>query len=214
MFVAFDLETTGVDPFSDVPVSYAIVGEDYALVELVNPGRPIPSGASAIHGITDDMVANAISIDTAIELIVDSLHQLWDEHLVLVGMNVSYDLTIVATLAERLQIPFKVGPVLDVLVLDRHYDKWRKGKRNLESLCKWYGVELKDAHSADADASACLEILTKMRGRYPFNFSLKGNDLLREWYRDWLGGYSRYLEGLGKAPIPSGRYEWPVHARD
>ena len=43
-FVAFDLETTGVDPFSDVPVSYAIVSSDLKMVELINPGCSIPEG--------------------------------------------------------------------------------------------------------------------------------------------------------------------------
>ncbi|HEY1645935.1 MAG TPA: exonuclease domain-containing protein [Candidatus Saccharimonadales bacterium] len=214
-FVAFDLETTGVDPFSDVPVSYAIVQPGFDCVGLVNPGRKIPEGASSIHGITDDHVKDSPLLADSVAFIVDTLNSLWQEGAIIVGMNVSYDLTMIDVLRRQLtNLSMPIGPILDVLVLDRHYDKWRKGKRNLTSLAKWYGVELTNAHSADADCYACLEILTKMRGRYPFNFSLKDNFLLREWYRDWLSGYSTYQEGLGKDPIPKGRYEWPVHSAD
>jgi DNA polymerase III epsilon subunit-like protein len=213
-FVAFDLETTGVDPFSDVPVSYAIVGGGLHYVDVVNPGIPIPQAASEIHGITDDKVKDGMSLAYATFVLVTTLTGVWQQGGILVGMNVSYDLTMLDTLAKKFDLELPIGPILDILVLDRHYDKWRKGKRNLTSLSKWYGVELTNAHSADADCYACLEILTKMRGRYPFNFSLKGNDLLREWYQEWLSGFSTYQEGLGKDPIPKGRYEWPVHSAD
>lgn len=220
-FVAFDLETTGVDPFSDVPVSYALVtrevitGSDYPYsVGYINPGISIPEAASAIHGITDDHVKDAMTLDYATQVLIDSLHAVWYDGRILVGMNVSYDLTMVDSLAKRFGLHLNIGPVLDVLVLDRHYDKWRKGKRNLTSLAKWYGIELTNAHSADADCYACLEILTKMRRRYPFGFSLKDNAVLREWYREWLSSFSTYQEGLGNGPIPKGRYEWPVHSAD
>ena len=214
-FIAFDLETTGVDPFSDVPVSYAIVSSYLKIVELINPGCSIPEGASAIHGITDDHVKDAIPLEQGVSFIVQAINTLWQDGAILVGMNVSYDLTMLDVLRRRYtELSMPIGPILDVLVLDRHYDKWRKGKRNLTSLAKWYGVELTNAHSADADCYACLDILTKMRGRYPFNFSLKDNAILRAWYRDWLSGYSTYQEGLGNAPIAKGRYEWPVHSAD
>src|SRR5580700_10696910 len=54
--LGFDLETTGIDRFSDVPVSYALVRVEGAQVVqrdtwLVDPGREIPDGATAIHGI-------------------------------------------------------------------------------------------------------------------------------------------------------------------
>lgn len=213
-FVAFDLETTGIDPFKDIPVSYAFVGGDLRIVEYCNPGRSIPSGATAIHKITDSMVSNATPIDSAIEFVIESLHTIWLQGDIICGMNVSYDLTMVATLARRLGLEFGMGPVVDILVLDRHYDKWRKGSRNLTAMCNHYGVSLDNAHSAEFDCKATLDILSAMRERYEFGFSLKGNEQLRAWYRDWLKGYSEYLVKQGKEPIPKGRYEWPVHSED
>ena len=70
-YVVFDLETTGVNPDRDdiieisaVKVCDHVITEEYST--LVNPGKHIPAGATAVNGITDDMVADAPDIGTAI----------------------------------------------------------------------------------------------------------------------------------------------------
>ena len=60
----FDLETTGVNVVKDRIVEIAILkllpnGNREGKTWLVNPGMPIPKGASDVHGITDDKVADA-----------------------------------------------------------------------------------------------------------------------------------------------------------
>ena len=60
----FDLETTGVNVVTDRIVEIAILkllpnGNREGKTWLVNPGCPIPKGASDVHGITDDKVADA-----------------------------------------------------------------------------------------------------------------------------------------------------------
>jgi DNA polymerase-3 subunit epsilon len=64
--VVIDTETTGVVPGVDdvVQLGIARFPSDRELLPsvgswLVNPGRPIPPEATAIHGITDDMVRDA-----------------------------------------------------------------------------------------------------------------------------------------------------------
>lgn len=56
-----DTETTGISSQSHTIVEIAIVDDSgrALLNTLVNPGRPIPSDASAIHGIDDVMVLGA-----------------------------------------------------------------------------------------------------------------------------------------------------------
>src|SRR4051794_24967185 len=61
--VFFDLETTGVDVAKDRIVEISATklfpdGTKTELYHLINPGMPIPEGASNIHGITDDKVAD------------------------------------------------------------------------------------------------------------------------------------------------------------
>lgn len=56
-----DLETTGTDPESDRIVEMASLrpSDEEPLVRRFHPGRPIPSGATAVHGIADADVADA-----------------------------------------------------------------------------------------------------------------------------------------------------------
>ena len=59
-----DLETTGTDTREDRIVEVAVLtvypgGTAVSFVRRVNPGRPIPAGASAVHGITDADVADS-----------------------------------------------------------------------------------------------------------------------------------------------------------
>ena len=59
----FDLETTGVNITTDRIVEISILkvypnGNKESKTWLVNPEMPIPAEVSAIHGITDDKVAN------------------------------------------------------------------------------------------------------------------------------------------------------------
>ena len=60
-FVAFDLETTGTKPQKDMIVEVGAVLFDGSCAvrsygSLINPGLPIPPDASAVNGITDEMV--------------------------------------------------------------------------------------------------------------------------------------------------------------
>ncbi len=222
--VAFDLETTGVDPFVDAPVSFAFAWRDVsgavaADSGLVDPGRAIPAGATRVHGITDAMVAGAPGLASAIPDLADRLEAIWREGGVVVGMNVAYDLTMVDTLLGRLGLARLgergVGAVADVLVLDRHVDRYRRGKRTLSDLCAHYGVALDGAHSAAEDAAASLELFERLVERYP-ELAATPTERLTEtlagWHRDWLAGFSRYLERKGEGPVDPGRYDWPLHA--
>jgi DNA polymerase-3 subunit epsilon len=227
-YVGFDLETTGISSFNDAPVSYGFVEHQHDSTGVlsvkeggyVNPGVAIPEGASAIHGITDDMVADAPPLRETVEFIAERIAWIWNQGGVIVGMNVGYDLTMVNVLCCRLGLSTleergSVGPVMDVLVLDRHYDKWRKGSRKLTDLCLHYGVTLGSAHSASADAEASLEVFEALVRKYPQITRIpyaKINITLRTWYQDWLSSFSGYLEKKGEAPIGVGRYAWPIHA--
>src|SRR5271157_1238225 len=57
--LGLDFETTGVDRFNDVPVSYALVLVVRGIVVtswsgLIDPGREIPAEATEVHGISTE----------------------------------------------------------------------------------------------------------------------------------------------------------------
>jgi DNA polymerase III subunit epsilon len=71
-YAVVDVETTGFSPTADRIVEVACVALDGTRTvdrwsTLVNPGRPIPDRASAIHGITDAMVAGAPPLAVALD---------------------------------------------------------------------------------------------------------------------------------------------------
>jgi DNA polymerase III epsilon subunit-like protein len=70
-YCVIDVETTGFSPVNDriVEIACALVDGDRVVdrwATLVNPRMAIPAGATAVHGITDQMVAGAPGIGSAL----------------------------------------------------------------------------------------------------------------------------------------------------
>lgn len=60
--IFLDTETTGLsDTDTIVDIALVDIDENVIFQSLVNPNKPIPKSATAVHGITDDMVADAPS---------------------------------------------------------------------------------------------------------------------------------------------------------
>jgi DNA polymerase-3 subunit epsilon len=224
--VGFDFETTGVDAYNDVPVSYAMTTQRIAnglstfvdRVSFVNPGRPIPAGAAAVHGITDFMVADAPGLHESALSVRDQIFTLWADGGVLVGMNLVYDLTMLDSVCRREGIEglrgLDLGPIADIYVMDKAVDRYRKGKRNLSSLCEHYGVTITNAHTAEADTQASLEVLDAMIGRLPEVANLETSQIngqLAAWHRESSQSLSEYFAKNGKNPIDPRQFAWPLY---
>jgi len=137
---------------------------------LINPGVDIPDEATAIHGITT-LQAKEHGEDPigALDIIAHDLARLFLAHIPVVGTNVCFDFTILdrelrrhglPTLDERIGRP--IGPIVDVLVLDRWLDPYRKGGRKLTDLCAQYGVKIDGAHDSAFDALAAARVAYRM----------------------------------------------------
>ncbi|MGW2535323.1 exonuclease domain-containing protein [Streptomyces sp. NPDC001499] len=174
--LAFDLETTGTDVETDRIVTAAVVrleadgSVSAELTWLLDPGVAIPEQASAIHGISTERAReHGLPAAAAIEEITRAVADGLRSGTPLVVMNARYDLSLldrecrrygVDSVSERLgDAP---SPVIDPLVIDKHVDKYRKGKRALHALCAHYGVRLDDAHDARADAVAAARVVRRM----------------------------------------------------
>lgn len=163
--VAFDLETTGTDVDHDRIVQIALVrvapdGRRATFESLVNPQRPIPPEATAVHGITD---ADVKDKPTFSRLRPEIEEMLKDADLA--GYNsIRFDLPMLEAELRR------SGGRLDLRGV-RHLDAMRifhtMERRDLTAALKFYcDKELTEAHDALADVNATLEVLDAQLGRY------------------------------------------------
>lgn len=161
----FDLETTGLDVERDRIVEIAIVkmfpdGRRERYLQRVNPGVPIPPEAARVHGIRDEDVASAPGFS---EIAAEVEHLL--EGADLAGFNAArFDLPLLAAEFARAgrTLPLDGRAVLDAALIFH-----RKEPRHLAAALRFYcGRDLAGAHSADADAEACLDILEAQLARY------------------------------------------------
>ncbi len=161
----FDLETTGVNVVTDRIVEIAILkllpnGNKESKTWLVNPGMPIPKGASDVHGITDDKVADAPLFK---QLSGEIHHYIKDCDLA--GFNSDrFDIPLLAEEFMRAEVDFDLNrhKTIDVQTIFHKMEK-----RTLGAALKFYcDKELINAHSAMADTEATCDVLLAQLERY------------------------------------------------
>ena len=160
-----DLESTGSDPATDRVVEVAVVsiapdGTEDLFATRVNPGRPIPAAATAIHGIGDADVRDAPTFPALAPALARRL-----AGCDLAGFGiVGFDLPLLAAEFGRAGVPFALAgrAVLDALAVYRRFEA-----RTLAAAVGFYlGREHTHAHAAAADAAAAAEVLDRQVGRY------------------------------------------------
>lgn len=168
--LAFDLETTGVSTNNDRIVQVALIGAkaDGSTVHydvLVNPQRPIPMGASRVHGIFDSKVRG----EPVFKHYAAELFDLMDGA-VIVGHNArKFDMPLLENEYYRCgMVPPKPLVVLDTLEAVRRLKIARP--HNLGAQCALHGIDLSNAHDAAADAAASLLLLWKVMRDHPSSF--------------------------------------------
>ena len=160
--LSFDLETTGISTSSDRVVQIALVGAEadgtpVHYEQIVNPRRPIPYGASNVHGIFDADVRGKGDFSTIAEEVTQLI-----EGSVIVGHNVRrFDLEMLENeflrLGKRMPRP---KAVMDTYELVRRLNVPRPHK--LGALCSRHGIALENAHTAAADAAASLLLFWRL----------------------------------------------------
>jgi DNA polymerase-3 subunit epsilon len=215
--LSFDTETTGVDVSEDRIITAHIVQigpSGIVAIDswLVNPGIPIPEGATNIHGITDEMVADYTPPAQSIPWIIERIRIGWVEGLPLIVCNAPYDLSLLSAEAERLGIEMpEIGPVLDPLVIDRACDKYRKGSRKLDALAAFYGVPTGKSHSSEADALCAASVVWMQSQKWKHLQDMTIDQMQvyqRARHADWARGFQEFK----RKSDPSFTIEtgWPV----
>ncbi|MGK3943012.1 3'-5' exonuclease [Streptomyces caeruleatus] len=223
---AFDTETTGVDVESDRIVSAAVVVQDAPGSRprvtrwLVNPGVPVPEAATAVHGLTDEhLQRNGRWPAPVMYEIAEALAEQAATKRPLVVMNAPFDLTLLDRELRRHRassldrwLQASTLRVLDPRVLDKHLDRYRKGRRTLTDLCAHYEVPLEGAHDAAADALAALDVVRALGRRFAARLERLSPTELHSLQATWHAAQAR---GLQAWFARSGTYEivdtsWPL----
>lgn len=164
--VFFDLETTGVDPSRDRIVEISTVkvfpnGSKEVKTRRLNPEMHIPEEATAVHGITDEDVAN----EPPFRAIAKSLAA-YLEGCDFGGFNSNkFDVPVLIEefLRAGANVDFKNRKFIDVQNIFHKMEQ-----RTLTAAYKFYcDKELDNAHSAEADTLATYEVLMAQLDRYP-----------------------------------------------
>lgn len=155
--IAFDTETSGAYPLGFEVVEFGavkwrggeVVGE---LQLLIKPSRPMSKEVIAIHGITNEMVADAPAMGEQIGKIRDFL-----EGGILMAHHAPFDVGFMTVCFEEFGVPFPADPVLCTSLLAR---RWIPESPNhkLQTLIGHLKLPQGAAHRALDDAKACLQV--------------------------------------------------------
>ena len=164
--IFFDLESTGVNPRSDRIIEIAAIkllpdGTRESLSLRINPERPIPAGARAIHGISNDDLKDAPPFRDVAERVLNFF-----EDCDLGGFGiVQFDIPLLCEELERVGMNLSLK---GVRTIDTKQIFHMREPRTLTAALDFYcGQEHETAHSALGDAQAALDVLEGQLQRYP-----------------------------------------------
>lgn len=167
----FDTETTGVCPDEDRVVELGAVCFAGGRIAderrmRINPGRPIPPEASAVHGIRDaDVQSKPTFADVAPRFspyFDGRMHggvNPW-----LVGYNAGgFDVPLLNAEFRRIEYAFHIDPkrVVDPMLFVRWHLRHLRS-RSLENICLHFGIDTGRAHSALDDARSTGALLFRL----------------------------------------------------
>ena len=161
----FDLETTGVNIEDARTVEIAVLriepsGAFASHSRRVNPGRPIPAEATAVHGITDEDVAHEPSFRDIAPRLARFL-----DGCDLAGFNIGrFDIPVLEAEFSRAGLVFSMEGrrVVDAQGIFHHHEP-----RDLAAAVRFYtGSAIEDAHSARGDLVSTLYVLRGQLDRY------------------------------------------------
>ncbi|QDK01481.1 DnaQ-like DNA polymerase III subunit [Microbacterium phage LeeroyJenkins] len=221
IYLVWDAETTGIDVHEDRIVQWFMATADAEgnLLDkwqwFINPGIPVPEEASAVHGLTTEWLQeNGQDPKEALNEI--RLVFLENLDLIHVAFNMAFDLSILDAEFKRHSVSENFGSymrdkarLVDAIVIDRHHDKYRKGKRTLEAQAKHYGVPFNpdEAHDAAYDVEATAKVTVKVLEK----FGTPTTSEQASWYAEWSRGLQEYLRRSDPDAIVDS--EWPLKTK-
>ncbi len=167
--IAFDTETTGLDPQNGDRiielgavelVNHIPTGRTFR--RLVNPGRPVSRATIEITGITDDMLADKPGFEDAD--IVDALVDFIGDALI-IAHNAGFDRGFLNMELERCGRPAIPEPRwIDTAAMARK--KFPGAPANLDALCRRFNISLESRtlHGALLDSQLLADVYLELLG--------------------------------------------------
>ena len=184
--IAIDTETSGQYPIQDDLVELAAVKSVNGQIvdtyqTLIKPREKMTDFIIGIHGITNEMVAEAPSLEEKLPEFLDFI-----KDGVIVGHHSPFDLGFLVYDLEKQQLPLPNHPALCSSMISRNAIVGPPNHK-LQTLVKYLGLEGGQAHRALDDAKACLQLLFKCIERrsaqtFADIFRIQGSPL---WWQDF-----------------------------
>ena len=162
-FVAFDTETTGLNPTEgDEIIQLGAVRmvngrllHNECVDQLVNPMRPVPKASMEIHGIDPALLPSQPTISQVLPV----FHAFAADS-VLVAHNAAFDMRFLQLKEEETGLHFD-NPVLDTLLLSSVVHPNQEG-HSLDAIAERFNLTIIGRHTALGDALVTAEILLKL----------------------------------------------------
>ena len=169
--IVLDTETTGLSPATGDRIieigaveliNHVATGRTFQC--YLNPDRPVPAGAVAVHGLTDAFLADKPRFAAIAD---DFLQFIGEDPLVI--HNAEFDLGFLNAELERIgRPPLEASRAIDTLAIARK--KFFGAAASLDALCRRFEVDLGERalHGALKDARLLAEVyLGLLGGRQP-----------------------------------------------
>lgn len=163
-YVVIDLEMTGLNAKRDRILEVGAVriregqpAETFS--EIVCPKVTLTKTVTELTGITNEMAAEGKDLD---ETLKQFLAFLGND--LLVGQNVIFDYSFLKQWAVNHKLPLEKQAV-DTLKLARKFLP-KDQKKDLESLCGYFGIERRNAHRALDDAMETAELFERLKQEF------------------------------------------------
>jgi DNA polymerase III epsilon subunit family exonuclease len=166
-FIALDLETTGLTARTDRIVEIGAIrflenGREVARYQsLVNPGRPMPAAAYAIHRLSDEQLADAPAARAVLPEFLEFLGE--PGAAVLLAHHAAFDAGFLGWELSRAGVPAPGHFLVDTLALARRRLPQLHSHR-LDFLTMHFGLDREGSHRAVGDSLRVKEIWLRLGG--------------------------------------------------
>lgn len=200
--IYYDTETTGVAHERDRVIELAAYDpvNNKTFSQLLNPGMLIPKEASAIHGITDEMVANSPPFKDIAESFIEFCS---GDAVLIAHNNDAFDIHFLRACFTNAQMTMPEWKFIDSLKWSRRYrpDLPRHG---LQVLREHFGIAANQAHRALDDVLVLEKVFTRMIDDLPMQTVY---DLMSRSSKLTHMPFGKY-QGKKLAEVPSDYVTW------